>query len=361
MNVVQDAESQEDIPKPAEEVPCVVCDTSARRLVCSSTEIKAQHAYLLQFHKKRLRSIAAGLVPKSALADRVAFSQNYPTDVVSCLTCGLVFRNPRPTKKSVSDTYAEDQYGEDRLKGLFDAQFKIFRAKMNVLAKWLPSSAAPRIVEVGSFVGGFLAAGKEKGWSMLGVDPGREVSDFCATRGLRVHRGTLDDAAILPASVDCVAIWNTFDQLPDPHPTLAAARRILRPGGLLVVRGPNGACFRLAVDLTRRLRQPMNRWLQAAMAWNNLLTFPYLYGYSVRPLDRLLGRYGLQRVATRPDTLVQLADAQTKTWAVWEERLLKWMCRLVFRGESLSSPGTLITAPWVDVYYRFSQERLNFS
>ena len=100
---------------------------------------------------------------------------------------------PRPTEKSVSDTYADDQYGQDRLKSLFDSQFDVFRAKMKVLAKWLASSASPRIVEVVSFVGGFLAAGKEKGWSMLGVDPWTRGVGLLRHAWVTGDRGTLDD------------------------------------------------------------------------------------------------------------------------------------------------------------------------
>ena len=97
----------------------------------------------------------------------------------------------------------------------------------------------PEIVEVGSFVGGFLAAGRQLGWSMLGVDPGKQVTEFCRSRELPVYCGTLGDAQISSNSVDAVVIWNTFDQLPTPDTTLTAARRILRHEGLLVIRVPN--------------------------------------------------------------------------------------------------------------------------
>lgn len=57
-------------------------------------------------------------------------------------------------------------------------------------------SSAPVVVEVGSFVGGFLAAAQRRGWSIRGVDPGREVVNFCQGRGLSVFYGTLNDATI---------------------------------------------------------------------------------------------------------------------------------------------------------------------
>jgi SAM-dependent methyltransferase len=147
--------------------------------------------------------------------------------------------------------------------------------------------------------------------------------------------------------VDAVAIWNTFDQMPEPEPVLAAARRCLRPGGVLALRVPNGDCFRLLSGASRRLPRPLAGWLRAAMAWNNLLAFPYLYGYSLRTLDRLLSRHGMARVAASPDILPRLADDHTKTWAAWEERALKLLFRL-----AAFPPRRLSLAPWLDVYYR---------
>src|SRR5207253_3094799 len=162
--------------------------------------------------------------------------------------------------------------------------------------------------------------------------------------------------APIEPGVDCIAVWNTFDQLPDPNPTLAAAHRLLRPGGLIILRVPNGACFRWSMRALRRCRRPWLRpvaqALLCALTWNNLPAFPYLYGYSVPPLDRLLARYGLFRAGARGDVLCRLADVQTQRWAAWEERCVKACCRLTVRLESLLPAPPFTVAPWLDVTYR---------
>src|SRR5207249_12170782 len=67
--------------------------------------------------------------------------------------------------------------------------------------------------------------------------PTRRSSDlFCKEHRLRVVRETLGEVQLANDSIDCVAIWNTFDQLPDPEPTVSAARRLLRTGGVLALR-----------------------------------------------------------------------------------------------------------------------------
>src|SRR5207237_1935422 len=120
------------------------------------------------------------------------------------------------------------------------------RPKAQYLRRWLACGSTVKILEVGSFVGGFLAAGREYGWQMLGVDPGEEVDAFCKERGLQVLPETLAEVQLEKDSIDCVAIWNTFDQLPDPAPTVTAARRLLGTGGVLALRTPSGEGFRRA-------------------------------------------------------------------------------------------------------------------
>lgn len=91
-------------------------------------------------------------------------------------------------------------------------------------------------------------------------------------------------------------------------------------------------------------RLPRRAPLLAALAWNNLLGFPYLYGYSAEILDQLMDRFGFARIAVRPDTLVRLADENTARWAAREERVLKGLWRLACCADAAD-------APWFDAYY----------
>lgn len=321
---------------------CAICADTAHEIVCSAAQVRAQLEYVRDFHRRRLRPHAS----PAALADRADFTQGDAVALVRCAGCGHLFRAARPSAAAATDEYAHDTYGEERLGSLFDAQRRFFRAKLPQVAERLRGgSGAPTVVEIGSFVGGFLAAAGERGWPAVGVDPGAEVVHFARRQGLTVHRGTAADAPIAARAADCVAIWNTFDQLPDPRPTLAAARRWLRPGGLVVVRIPNGAAFAAAMRLLPRLPAWGRAPLHAALAWNNLLGFPYLHGYTLPTLDRLLGEVGLQRVTHHAQTLVPLADANTRRWAVCEEWLLKAAWRALIQRAARQ-------APWLDVYYR---------
>jgi SAM-dependent methyltransferase len=326
--------------EPEVEAACVVCGGRERRVVTSTAELAAESRWLRRFHARRLRDRPG----RGALEDRASFTQDYATNVVACAACGLVFRSPRPPAAAVTEAYAQDRYGAERLRALHAAQLELFRPKARTLARWLAGRPDPVVIEIGSFVGGFLAAANERGWRVLGIDPGEEVGVFCASLGLPVRREPVEACDFPPDAADCVAIWSTFDQLATPHPTLAAVRKLLRPGGLLALRIPNGACYARAAGWLRRAPPPLHGVLRAALAWNNLLGFPYLFGYAVPTLDRLLAPYGFARVGFRADVLVRLADGATKAWAHVEERALKAACR---------AAGALDPrlAPWYDAYY----------
>jgi SAM-dependent methyltransferase len=323
---------------------CIVCGEAATIEIASAREVEAQRRYLRLFHRARLRDPGP-----EALEERADFTQDYAARIVVCRGCGLVLRDPQPSEQSVARLYARDSYSPERLAALFESQVELFRPKVRRLAPLLPVGR-PVVLEIGSFVGGFLAACSEEGWDTVGIDPGREVADFCESKGLRVLRENVADVEFPGGAADCVAVWNTFDQLPDPRPALRSVARGLKPGGIVVIRVPDGRCFERCMRRLSRLPAPLRKLLLAAMAWNNLPAFPYLHGYSLATLDRLLGEHGFDRIAVDGDVLTRLSDEQTKDWAAREERILKACWRLAARAAE--AVGHRDAFPWIDVYYR---------
>ncbi|CUS39528.1 conserved hypothetical protein [Candidatus Nitrospira nitrificans] len=288
--------------------------------------------------------------------DRSRFTQDYDTHIVACRRCGLICRNPHPRANSVMQAYASDQYDRDHLRQEFNTQLRWARTKIPVVRSWLAEKHRPRLVEVGSFVGGFLAAAREEGWSITGVDPGETVTDFCSEYKLPVYRGTIENAPLRPGELDGIMVWNTFDQLPDPYALLASAADSLKSRGLLVIRIPHGTCYRMSISLATRHRW-MQRVLYPLLAWNNLLSFPYLHGYDVNSLDRLVAHHGFRREAVYPDTLMTSSTPTTRWWARLEEQLLKALCRSAWQIEGVVDGHRYRTACWLDVYYRRTAKR----
>jgi SAM-dependent methyltransferase len=314
---------------PEVEVACAVCGEVAADEVCSEGELAAQVDLARRFHLARLTRRS-----RAALEERASFTHDYPTRLLACRGCGLLYRSPRPAAAALLQAYAEERYPAERLPQMIASQRALFRPKARALARVLGRGA--RVLEVGSFVGGFLREAREAGLEPVGVDPGGQAVDLCRRLGLRVVRSSLEELRA-PAEFDAVAIWNTFDQLPCPKRALEAALRVLRPGGRLLLRFPHGACFgRLVQGRPLPLR---------ALAWNNLLGFPYLHGYGLGSLDSLARDFGLTRIRVAGDVLGTLADRGYASWARLEERALK----AAQRARAARDPAA---APWLDVELR---------
>lgn len=308
----------------------MVCGGADVIEVAGPEELREETELLWQFHMRRL---SPG-TPPDRLIDRVAFSQRPPWRVVRCRVCGLVYRNPVEKRGVVRDTYAAEAPPAGALHALHRAQEHAFRAQTRRLERHLERGRGIGL-EVGSYVGAFLAAARAAHWRFEGLDVNTRVNAFARSLGFTVHEGELEQ--FNPGRrFDAIAIWNTFDQLPDPRTATRAAARLLRPDGLLAIRVPNGECY---ARWRRRLSiRPTHTIAAAVLAHNNLLTFPYRYGFSPSSLARLLRDTGFRVVETVGDVLLPTTDEWTKRWARLEARIVK--------------PLTRLWDPWFEVYAR---------
>lgn len=305
---------------------CVVCGSVDGDAIATADDMRVEAELLWQYHMKRL----SPRTPPQRLVDRVAFSQNPPWRLVRCRECGLVYRNPAEKRETLAATYRDAAPALDTLQALHDAQRRPYRTQARRLHRIMGRRGTG--LEVGSYVGAFLSAARESRWSFEGLDINPRVNAFARSLGFAVHDGALE--SFRPErQFDAVAIWNTFDQLPEPANAVRLARRLIAPGGLLALRVPNGECY---VRWRARLGGPLSPLAVALLAQNNLLTFPYRWGFSPASLTRLLREEGFTVRRVVGDVLVPTADEYSRAPAVLEERLLK--------------PLTRPWRPWFEIY-----------
>ncbi len=280
-------------------------------------------------------------MPLEQLKDRVVFSQAPPLRVARCRACGTVYRDPRERTRSVTERYAREEEPAAALDRLMALHRPAERRRVRRLTAI--AGHAGRGLEVGPYAGAFLAEAAEAGWRFEGVDVNGDVVDHAARHGLPVRSGTLEGTD--PSERwDAVALWNCLDQLPDPRAAVRDAAQRLRSGGVLALRVPNGAFYaRLRGRLGDGPRRSIGRGLALrALAWNNLLGFPYLQAFTVGGLRGLLAGAGLDVVRVRGDVLVPLSERWTRRWAAWEERATKGVLRTLPAAAS----------PWLEAYAR---------
>lgn len=312
--------------------PCPACSSSANHVIAHADAVRDEIEQLWAFHTRRLQ----GHTPAHRLHDRIAFSQDPPLQIVQCDDCTLLFRNPRERADDLVDTYSEEDPDDAVLEALFANQRVSYRTQARRLAR--VAGFAGSGLEVGSYIGAFLAAAHHAGWTFRGVDVNPTANAFARSRGFDVRDGTIHDIDD-SSTHDVIAFWNCFDQLPDPPAAAAAARDRLRHGGWIALRVPNGAFY---ARWRARLDSPLRPLARLLLAHSNLLGFPYRHGFSVESIRLLLDRAGFRLEHAFGDSLVTTADRWTLPWARAEERAVK----------SILGALPPHRAPWIEVYAR---------
>lgn len=98
------------------------------------------------------------------------------------------------------------------------------------------------LLEVGCSSGYQLQAFKEAGsFSVEGIDiDAKAISHARQILGLNAREGDLEAANYASSSLDLVIMFNVLEHLISPRQTLREISRILRPGGVLALKAPNG-------------------------------------------------------------------------------------------------------------------------
>jgi hypothetical protein len=317
--------------------PCPVCGSNDAEQIASADDLRAEVETLWEFHQRRLRPGT----PRRALTDRVTFSQHPPLRLAQCRRCSLIYRNPRERAVELVEAYAAEMPDDATLRTLHEMQRRAYRAQVRRLER-AHGRRGPGL-EVGSYVGAFLGAARDDGWTFEGLDVNEHAAAFACRMGFRVTVGQLDD--VTARRFDVIAIWNTFEQLPDPRAAALTARRLLNIGGTLALRVPNGEAY---ATIRHALRGPLAPVARAVLVHNNLLGFPYRHGFGIRSLTRLLIDAGFGDVRVHGDPLVPVGDRWTRAWARVEERVVK----LVLRAAARSSRLGQRYSPWIEAYAR---------
>lgn len=104
----------------------------------------------------------------------------------------------------------------------------------------LKETPSGRLLDVGCGGGRFMRRMKRLGWEAEGIDFDEKATAKIARRyGLKTYTGDLLAAGLPEASYDAVTLNQSIEHLADPEKTLLECRRILKPGGRLVIVTPN--------------------------------------------------------------------------------------------------------------------------
>ncbi len=282
-----------DATDPEERSCCPVCGEPCGDGIASEEDVAAEIALRREFFLTRLE----GTVDERDLRDLTEMTTNDAAAIHECGACGVLVRaDPKRTPAR----FACDQYDDRTLRMLHELHVATFVGKREIRDLLPPGS---RVLEIGSYVGGFLEAARRWGWKATGVDIGRDTARFTRDKGYDVTTERFERCAFDDESFDGVFIWNCFEQLTNPDEVLGIVRRIAKPEAPLVICVPDAAVYR---DAARAFAAGEPR-LEASpivqqLAYNNLLGFPHHFGYSEASLTSLLEpwRFAVASIESAP-------------------------------------------------------------
>ncbi len=211
--------------------------------------------------------------------------------VVVCIGCGLGRAHPMPSIDQVQEFYPEEYYGEPgtKFQPLIERLVRVVAARH---IGFLSRSLAPRsrILDVGCGRGVVLGELADRGFEVHGVEMSSAAARGADPRARIRIAPRLADAGYESDSFDEVVIWHVFEHLDDPRGTLEEMRRILRPGGRLIVAVPN-------------FSSAQARW--AGPAWFHLDLPRHLHHFPLDALRHLLRVTGFEVESTHHFSLRQ--------------------------------------------------------
>jgi len=201
--------------------------------------------------------------------------------MVRCPSCQFIFLNPRPTMDSLLRFYQEYLPEEGPSIESWEKMMRpVFHRAANLLKQY---GREGRLLDVGTGFGFFLVEMKKRGWEAAGVDISQKAMDYARdVLGLTILPGPLEKADFPDNHFDAVTAFYVVEHLSHPMAFLRECYRILKPGGLLLLRYPHTT--------------PIKNLLQFFGIKNRLYDLPaHLSDFSPKMIQQCLEKIGFEK------------------------------------------------------------------
>jgi len=213
-----------------------------------------------------------------------------------CSDCDLIFKiGKHPADRDNPEKYyAEsyfDEYAYDQLSGQRNNLYS------HILNRIENVTDTGTLLDVGCGCGVFLKVARDRGWNIAGIDISEESIAYCERiLGTGVaQQGTFKDLS-RENVYDVITMINVLDHLTEPWVVINKAGFLLRPGGLIFLRFPNGILHPTLFKMSEKVR-----------AENFIHRFLVFHEYSFTPkfISKLLSDRGFSKIVIRNSPLVK--------------------------------------------------------
>jgi SAM-dependent methyltransferase len=223
---------------------------------------------------------AAALFP---VTDRLHRTTARDFTILRCGQCGLMRLDPRPAPAESRQYHPENYWfaPDPTTAGRLEEAYRrlVLRDHARFVARALGDSGARgRLLDVGCGGGLLLGMLRERGIRVVGLDNSAAAAQIAWSRQ-RVPAvcGVLEHIPLRDGAFAAVTMFHVLEHVHDPRAYIAAAYRLLTPGGRLIVQTPNAVCWQFRL---------LGRF------WSGLDAPRHLYDFRACDLARLLESAG---------------------------------------------------------------------
>ncbi len=205
---------------------------------------------------------------------------------LQCQNCGLVIIDPKPSNKELLrgyNTYLPEV--PEEIKNWENMMQPVIKKSAQIIQKETGKGGGC-LLDVGSGYGFFLKEMHTLGWDVEGVELSKTGREYTCRNGrISVHALPLESLRLPENNFDVVTLFYVIEHLPDPVTTIKEIFRILKPGGMILLRWPHSAPI-------AKLLGPFSKAL-------DLFHTPFhLYDFSPRTIRLLLETAPFDRIET---------------------------------------------------------------
>lgn len=168
-------------------------------------------------------------------------------ELFQCDHCGLVFTVPRPAPEVIGNYYKSESYysHQQNSKGFIPRIYEMVKT-INLKGKVaMATSDIPkgRLLDIGCGVGDFLLQVKKLGWDVMGIEPSEQAASIAQTRLGFTPLQPSEYDKLPDQSFDVITMWHVLEHVDDLKSQTNELKRLLRPGGRLIIALPNNQSF----------------------------------------------------------------------------------------------------------------------
>jgi 2-polyprenyl-3-methyl-5-hydroxy-6-metoxy-1,4-benzoquinol methylase len=164
-------------------------------------------------------------------------------NICECLSCGLLYTIPRPSKDKIGLYYKSEEYysHKENKKGFIPKVYETIK-KFNLKHKYKLASngiKAGKVLDIGCGVGDFLHTAETHNWECTGVEPAEDAKAIAQKR----TKGEIISSEELETIPDCyfdlITMWHVLEHIDNLKWQVKQLQRLTKPNGRIVIAVPN--------------------------------------------------------------------------------------------------------------------------